>query len=556
MKKIYHGLKCALILFICVVQQIDAQHVSTFENFPLEEDSYWNGISKTYGSWTSIKTDSIFQFENHFSRADYGYGLFETWDGFAYSRMKDDTTAGFANQYSAITTMGADSSENYAVYFLGNGKDTVWLTEPTQLDSVWVTNSTYAYLTMKNGDMFTDAFGADSLTAPDWFLLTIRGLNDGLPTDTIDIYLADFRFENNDDDYIIDEWTNIDLSALGMVDMLELSLSSSDTGAFGMNTPAYFCMDNLSGADFEEFTYVSGDYWNGKTASFGAYPSSFSDGIGTFSNIYTINDFGFGPFESWTGFAYSNMTDDTTKGFNNQYSAYPAEGADGSENYGLCFNGRGRDTISLSSATELTGAYFTNGTYNYFSMLEGDGFAKKFGGETGNDPDWFLLTIRGVNDGNYTDSVLFYLADYRFDNNDKDYIVGHWQWVDFTSLGTVDMVEFSLSSSDMGDFGMNTPAYFFMDDFNAVLTDAEPESLSADGINIFPNPFAFAITVEGNIEISSIRILDITGKVVEQYVNLDGKQNIYLNLQHLESGLYFIQVEGADNKIVKRIIKK
>jgi len=36
---------------------------------------------------------------------------------------------------------------------------------------------------------------------------------------------------------------------LGNVDSLQLSLSSTDTGAFGMNTPAYFCVDNIETKD-------------------------------------------------------------------------------------------------------------------------------------------------------------------------------------------------------------------------------------------------------------------------------------------------------------------
>jgi hypothetical protein len=37
------------------------------------------------------------------------------------------------------------------------------------------------------------------------------------------------------------------------------------------------------------------------------------------------------------------------------------------------------------------GVYVTNTTYAYNSMRDGDMFAKKFGGPTGNDPDWYKL---------------------------------------------------------------------------------------------------------------------------------------------------------------------
>jgi hypothetical protein len=97
-------------------------------------------------------------------------------------------------------------------------------------------------------------------------------------------------------------------------------------------------------------------------------------------------------------------------------------------------------------------------------MLNGDAYAKKFGGVSGDEEDWFLLTITGKDaGGTEVGSVEFYLADYRFADNGQDYIVNTWEYVDLMGLGVVESLEFSLSSSDMGSYGMNTPAYFALD---------------------------------------------------------------------------------------------
>jgi len=79
---------------------------------------------------------------------------------------------------------------------------------------------------------------------PDWFKLTITGSN----SNTVDFMLADYRFEDNGQDYIVDEWTWIDLSGLGSVTNLEFSFTSTDNGAWGMNNPGYFAMDNFNGS--------------------------------------------------------------------------------------------------------------------------------------------------------------------------------------------------------------------------------------------------------------------------------------------------------------------
>ena len=50
----------------------------------------------------------------------------------------------------------------------------------------------------------------------------------------------------NAQDFILSQWTTMDLSPLGSPTRLAFSLSSSDNGPFGMNTPAYFALDNLA----------------------------------------------------------------------------------------------------------------------------------------------------------------------------------------------------------------------------------------------------------------------------------------------------------------------
>ena len=218
-------------------------------------------------------------------------------------------------------------------------------------------------------------------------------------------------------------------------------------------------------ADFENLSLSPESYWNGSDGSGG-----FTSGGMFFHNTYNTS------WDSWDQFAYSNVTDNTTAGYDNQYSAYPGGGYSSSANYGVGFDGGdwgNKPIISFNGDVAVSSAYLTNTTYAALSMLNGDAFAKQFGGATGDDPDWFLLTITGKDGtGQGVGTVDFYLADYRFEENSLDYIVDTWQLVDLTGLGIVRSMEFSLSSSDTGDYGMNTPAYFAID--NVV---PEPASL-------------------------------------------------------------------------------
>lgn len=202
-------------------------------------------------------------------------------------------------------------------------------------------------------------------------------------------------------------------------------------------------------------------------------PSSgfLNDSLGFTSRGMGFNNTFDSTFGSWAGFAASTVNAPTTPGFGNQYAAKPGLGAGGSATYGVgyvdSFSGV-VPTLSLGFDQVIRGAYVTNTAYAYYSMRDGDSFAKKFGGATGNDADWFLLTATGFSGSTITGTAELYLADYRFADNSQDFLCAEWTWFDLSALGSATSVQFTLSSSDTGGFGMNTPAYFAIDNVQAV----------------------------------------------------------------------------------------
>jgi len=198
-----------------------------------------------------------------------------------------------------------------------------------------------------------------------------------------------------------------------------------------------------------------------------------------FNTSFTGFEFGGVTFYSWNGVAYSNHTDNTTQGFDNQFGAFPGSGAEGSANFAVAFVAESSFTsVHLPVATTVESIDVTNTTYAALSMLNGDGFAKQFGGPTGDDPDFFMLTITGVDAFDQeTGSVDVYLADFRFADNSQDFVLDVWETVDLTSLGdAVKRLDFTFESSDVGNFGINTPTYFA---FDSVVTSSIPEPISA-----------------------------------------------------------------------------
>lgn len=171
----------------------------------------------------------------------------------------------------------------------------------------------------------------------------------------------------------------------------------------------------------------------------------------------------------WGGFTASNRTDLSQTGLNAQYTAAAGCGYDGSTQYAVAYT-MGVQTEVYATDGQLhtvTGCYVTNNLWTYQDILQGGYGEQPYGGLTGNDPDWFKVTATGKNASGQTVGTLdFYLADYRFANNEEDYVLDTWEWFDLSPLGNVATISFSLSSSRGSGYNMITPAYFCMDNFN------------------------------------------------------------------------------------------
>jgi hypothetical protein len=179
--------------------------------------------------------------------------------GIAISQWNDMETGDYTNQCSVYyrddaTRKGGYNGSNTFAVATGYNDPTGWAgcssvsflngkkgtDRECVFDHFYVTNSAYAALTMKNG-----APPARAFTDGDYFKLIIEGIDkSGTTTGTVEFYLADFRTPASPG--IIAEWTRVDLSPLGRVATLKFDLQSRDVGDYGMNTPAYFCFDNLA----------------------------------------------------------------------------------------------------------------------------------------------------------------------------------------------------------------------------------------------------------------------------------------------------------------------
>ena len=301
--------------------------------------------------------------------------------------------------------------------------------------------------------------------------------------------------------------------------------------------------------DLENLSLPADSFWNGSDNS-GHF---VANQIATFPNSFV--DWG-GGMTSWSGFAYSNKLDTMTQSYSNQYSCYAGYQLSGSHIFGISYNASDWNTgqlipniVSFSTVIQPSSIMVTNSTYAALTMKNGDAYSKKFGGDTGNDPDWFKLTIIGMLDSNVTGTVDFYLADYRFSDNTQDYIVKDWQSIDLTSLGNINKLAFTLSSSDTGAYGINTPTYFCFDNI-VYSTSNYIGSVVNKNVELYPIPAVDEIHFTASL--SHIKIYNMLG---QEFLSCNQPCNS-ININTLPSGQYILKAQTTNGLIQQMFIKK
>lgn len=79
-------------------------------------------------------------------------------------------------------------------------------------------------------------------------------------------------------------------------------------------------------------------------------------------------------------------------------------------------------------------------------------------------------------------------------------------------------------------------------------------NINKTGVKIYPNPVVDILNIETDVNKNSIKIIDLTGKIIESYTINEKKISVQVN--HLPKGIYIVEVENENGKTNSKFIKK
>lgn len=201
-----------------------------------------------YGDWgykvTSFTdSKSLVECNSYFSDL-WGFG-----GGFTYTNTTDVTTPGYSN-LSAITGKGKDGSVYLTVALSNPTKLTNLQAAAYQFKGAYITNTTYAYLAVKDGNDGGVSVVKGPFEDGDYFTVTAIGhAVSGEEVGRSTFYLADYRDGKSS---VVNTWEWFDWTPLANAAYVTFEMASTDNyvdedaGICEMNTPKYFCLDGIT----------------------------------------------------------------------------------------------------------------------------------------------------------------------------------------------------------------------------------------------------------------------------------------------------------------------
>ena len=211
-----------LVLFAC--SAFAAQTTVSFDEFLPNPGEYIRNVSLADEAATFLNT----------YEESYNY-----WAGFAFSTVSNTTDGTLQNQYAA-----AEARTNaYAVGYDDGGwspAPEIRFDLPAAPQSLLLNNTTWAAVAIREG-----CSPARPFAEGDYFYVTFDAYDlDGEVIATTNYYLADYRDGRT---FIQTNWVELDLSWMPPeVASLVGTMTTSDVGQYGPNTPMYFALADFT----------------------------------------------------------------------------------------------------------------------------------------------------------------------------------------------------------------------------------------------------------------------------------------------------------------------
>lgn len=221
------------------------------ERFTKGEIEVSEGVSFEFGvnlsTWTGVYEMSgggmaLSQWNHRSDRVGDNVGWWKTYENqlSVYNTLSTDgTNHGAGCDGSNTFAIVYGNSESAASFNLSAGAEYI-------IENIQICPTAYVYGVITEGNPFGNNPGQHLRDIGGWFKVTATGYDaDGNEIGTVEKYLCDYRSSSS----IVELstiWQSWSLSELGKINRVMIDFDGSDMGDYGLNTPSYLAIDNIT----------------------------------------------------------------------------------------------------------------------------------------------------------------------------------------------------------------------------------------------------------------------------------------------------------------------
>jgi len=194
-------------------------------------------------------------------------------------------------------------------------------------------------------------------------------------------------------------------------------------------------------------------------------------------------------------------------------------------------------TFNDGKLHEPVGIYVNLSSWTYYSLQDGCGVARAF-----TNDDKYTLTFHGVAADETEKTMTVELGSYT--NGDLTLTRG-WKYVDLSSLGLVNEIYADVKSTDTGEYGDNTPAYFCFDKLIV------KEGIEQDAVKGIEGNAAETLSYDRVKKIVSVRGAEFSIVYDAEGNKLMTSEDSDFSISHLPAGVYIVRAGNSSLKIAK-----
>ena len=187
--------------------------------------------------------------------------------------------------------------------------------------------------------------------------------------------------------------------------------------------------------------------------------------------------------------------------------------------------------------------------------------------EIGNQKNWFQVTLEGidVNRDAYGSKVYIhageetYIRELNGGASHCSHLSSklHFGLDDITMVDSVTVIWTGGRRTQVAyDFEANQHIHIVEDTTITplILTANTDVKLDQNDFNIFPNPAQEQIVIEYKNEVPAVEIYNAVGQLIPVELNLDSEQFIFINVDAISDGMYFIKLKIGHQLITQKVI--